>query len=118
MSELTALAIEKMKPGASRREVPDGKQRGLYLVVQPSGVKSWAFRYRADGAPRKLTIGGYPGIDLKEARKRAAQAYVASQDQRDPAGEKQAAKAAGKVRMEGKDYTMKDGDVVEFRFNV
>ena len=30
----------------------------------------------------------------------------------------QAAKAAGKVRMEGKDYVMTDGDVVEFRFNV
>jgi ribosome-binding ATPase YchF (GTP1/OBG family) len=30
----------------------------------------------------------------------------------------QAAKAAGKVRMEGKDYIMSDGDVVEFRFNV
>ena len=28
------------------------------------------------------------------------------------------AKAAGKVRMEGKDYVMHDGDVVEFRFNV
>ena len=28
------------------------------------------------------------------------------------------AEAAGKVRMEGKDYVMKDGDVVEFRFNV
>ncbi|MEY4411723.1 MAG: hypothetical protein RLZ69_1297 [Actinomycetota bacterium] len=28
------------------------------------------------------------------------------------------AKAAGKVRMEGKDYVMQDGDVVEFRFNV
>jgi ribosome-binding ATPase YchF (GTP1/OBG family) len=30
----------------------------------------------------------------------------------------QAAKAAGKVRIEGKDYVMHDGDVVEFRFNV
>ena len=29
-----------------------------------------------------------------------------------------AAKAVGKVRMEGKDYVMQDGDVVEFRFNV
>jgi ribosome-binding ATPase YchF (GTP1/OBG family) len=28
------------------------------------------------------------------------------------------AKAAGKVRMEGKEYIMRDGDVVEFRFNV
>jgi ribosome-binding ATPase YchF (GTP1/OBG family) len=30
----------------------------------------------------------------------------------------QAARAAGRVRMEGKDYVMQDGDVVEFRFNV
>ena len=34
------------------------------------------------------------------------------------AGSMAAAKAAGKVRMEGKDYLMADGDVVEFRFNV
>ena len=34
------------------------------------------------------------------------------------AGSMQAAKAAGKVRIEGKDYVMSDGDVVEFRFNV
>ena len=34
------------------------------------------------------------------------------------AGSMAAAKAAGKVRMEGKDYVMHDGDVVEFRFNV
>ena len=34
------------------------------------------------------------------------------------AGSMAAAKAAGKVRMEGKDYVMVDGDVVEFRFNV
>jgi ribosome-binding ATPase YchF (GTP1/OBG family) len=34
------------------------------------------------------------------------------------AGSMSAAKAAGKVRIEGKDYVMADGDVVEFRFNV
>jgi Protein of unknown function (DUF933) len=34
------------------------------------------------------------------------------------AGSMAAAKAAGKVRVEGKDYIMRDGDVVEFRFNV
>jgi hypothetical protein len=33
-------------------------------------------------------------------------------------GNMNAAKAAGKVRMEGKEYVMRDGDVVEFRFNV
>jgi ribosome-binding ATPase YchF (GTP1/OBG family) len=34
------------------------------------------------------------------------------------AGSMAEAKSAGKVRMEGKEYVMKDGDVVEFRFNV
>ena len=34
------------------------------------------------------------------------------------AGSMQSARAAGKVRIEGKDYIMHDGDVVEFRFNV
>ena len=36
----------------------------------------------------------------------------------DAAGSMAAARAAGRVRMEGKDYVMQDGDVVEFRFNV
>jgi ribosome-binding ATPase len=34
------------------------------------------------------------------------------------AGSKTAARAAGKIRIEGKNYVMRDGDVVEFRFNV
>jgi integrase len=54
---LTPLAIEKAKSGASRREIPDGGCKGLYLVIQPSGAKSWAFRYRLLGQPKKLTLG-------------------------------------------------------------
>ena len=45
-------------------------------------------------------------------------AEIVSFDDLDAAGSMQAAKAAGRVRMEGKDYVMADGDVVEFRFNV
>jgi hypothetical protein len=45
-------------------------------------------------------------------------AEVVSFDDLVAAGSMVAAKAAGKVRMEGKDYVMADGDVVEFRFNV
>jgi integrase len=54
---LTPLSIKNAKPGASRREIPDGGCKGLYLVVQPGGAKSWAFRYRFAGQPKKLTIG-------------------------------------------------------------
>jgi len=54
---LTALTVRSTKAGAARREIPDAKCAGLYLVVQSSGAKSWAFRYRHAGRSRKLTIG-------------------------------------------------------------
>ena len=45
-------------------------------------------------------------------------AEIVSFDDLMAAGSMADAKAAGKVRMEGKEYVMQDGDVVEFRFNV
>jgi integrase len=55
---LTASAIKRLKSDPiERREVPDAGVRGLYLIVQSSGSKSWAFRYRFRGKPCKLTLG-------------------------------------------------------------
>src|SRR5262249_43662523 len=51
---LTKFAIDNLKPRSTRYEVPDGN--GLYVVVQPSGRKSFAVRFRIDGRPRKLTL--------------------------------------------------------------
>lgn len=94
MAVLTLKSVEAVKPDpAKRREVPDGALPGLYLVVQPSGGKSWAVRYRADGKPKKLTLGPYPRVPLTEAREAARTALRAVAEGRDPAGEKQAAKA-------------------------
>ena len=90
---LTAQAVEKLKPGAVRREVADARLTGLYLVIQPSGTKSWAVRYRYAGNPRKLTLGPYPAIDVAKARKRAGDALEALAEGLDPAAEKRAAKA-------------------------
>jgi len=42
--QLTAVSIANARPGPQRREIPDAGCRGLYLVVQPSGRKSWAVR--------------------------------------------------------------------------
>src|SRR5580704_17554190 len=75
---LTIKTIESLKPGASRREVPDGGVRGLYLQIFPSGKASWAFRYRFGGRPRKLTIGASPEIGLKDARDLARAAHLQS----------------------------------------
>src|SRR5262249_28007135 len=54
---LTPISVENLRPGAKRYERPDVGCRGLYVVVQPSGVKSWAARYRFRGRPTKLTLG-------------------------------------------------------------
>jgi integrase len=94
---LTVRTIETLKPGTSRREVPDGIVHGLYLVMQPTGAASWAVRYRYQGASRKLTIGAYPAIDLKNARELASAALVAVARGDDPAGNKKEAKRAGAV---------------------
>jgi integrase len=94
---LTVKALENIKPGAARKEVPDGLMRGLFFIMQPSGKASWAVRYRATSQPRKLTLGTYPAIDLKAARDLAGEALVKVARGDDPAAEKQAAKAAGRV---------------------
>ena len=65
---LTAKRIENENPGKIRKEIPDGLLVGLYLVVQPSGAKSFAVRYRCAGQPRKLTLGAFPAITLEAAR--------------------------------------------------
>jgi integrase len=91
---LTLKSVEGAKPDLTRRrEIPDGALPGLYLIVQPGGGKSWAVRYRADGKPKKLTVGPYPRVPLTEAREAARTALRAVAEGRDPAGEKQAAKA-------------------------
>jgi integrase len=92
----TAAEVEKLKPHKDKRvEYSDKLLQGLYLVIQPSGVKSWAVRYRHAGRPRKITLGPYPtpdlaaqALDLKAARERAKEALQAIQQGRDPATEK------------------------------
>jgi integrase len=46
--------------------------RGLYLIVQPTGRKTWAVRYRLGGKSAKHTVGPYPAFSLKQARDAAA----------------------------------------------
>jgi integrase len=94
---LTQLAIDKLSPGTVRREIPDGQLRGLFLIVQPSGKMGWAVRYRHYGRPRKLTVGGYPEISLKDARAAAMRALSSIAEGKDPAAEKAAAKAAARA---------------------
>jgi integrase len=103
MARLTIRSVEAMKPRSVRQEIPDSFLPGLYLVVQPSGAKGWAVRYRHQGVPRKLTLSGsYPALGLKDARELGAKALRAVAEGRDPGREKiltRAAKADGVERV-------------------
>jgi integrase len=89
--KLTAKAVENFKPGPQRREISDGGN-GLYLVLQSSGHRSWALRYRANGRPTKLTLGRWPEISLAGARKLAADALHELSNGVDPGETRVAAK--------------------------
>lgn len=104
---LTQIAIDNLKPGPARREIPDGKESGLYFVIQPTGRMAWALRYRFNGRPRKLTIGAYPAIGLAKARAEAARAKVFITDGIDPAATKRAATAAKKTEGRANDHVDK-----------
>jgi integrase len=94
---LTDLKIKNLPLPDKRREIPDGRISGLYFVVQPTGAKSWALRYRANGLPRKLTLGLYPALDLATARRRAQEALGEVAGGKDPAATKKAFREVAKA---------------------
>jgi integrase len=87
---LTDIAIQNLKPGPARREIPDPGARGLYLILHTSGKTSFAVRYRYAGLPRKLTLQA--GVSLSAARKLAADALHEVAQGRDPSEAKKADK--------------------------
>jgi len=68
---LTAETIGRIKPATHRIEIPDAVVPGLYLVIQPSGVRSFAVRTRVAGKPIKITLGPTKIIELAKAREMA-----------------------------------------------
>jgi integrase len=85
---LTVRTVAAVKPGPDRQEIPDRHLPGLYLIVQSSGARSWAVRYRSGGRSRKHTLGSYPALGLKAARELAGKALRAVAEGRDPGREK------------------------------
>jgi GTP-binding protein YchF len=82
-----------------------------YLTAGPKESRAWTIR-------KGWTAPQAAGVIHSDFQRGFIKAEVVSFDDLVEAGSMAAAKAAGKVRMEGKDYVMADGDVVEFRFNV
>ena len=82
-----------------------------YLTAGPKEVRAWEIK-KGSTAPEAA------GVIHTDFQKGFIKAEIVSYDDLVSLGSMLKAKEAGKVRMEGKDYVVRDGDVVEFRFNV
>ena len=69
---LSDVAIRAAKPGLKAVKLSD--EKGLFLLIAPSGGKLWRFKYRIAGKEKKLALGRYPDVALKDARERCAEA--------------------------------------------
>jgi ribosome-binding ATPase len=82
-----------------------------YFTAGPKEVRAWTVRAGAT-APQAA------GVIHTDFERGFIRAEVASYEDFVACGGEQGAKEAGKLRLEGKDYTVRDGDVIHFRFNV
>lgn len=89
---LTDTAARTAKPEAKARKLFDGG--GLYLEVAPSGGKWWRLKYRYGGKERRVSLGTYPAVSLKEARLRREEARTMLRKGIEPSAARKAQKLA------------------------
>ena len=90
--KLTDTAIRNARASERPRKLFDGD--GLYLLVSPTGYRSWRFKYYFDGREKLLSFGKYPEITLKVARERRLEARRALEMGSDPSALRKAERAA------------------------
>ena len=65
---LTNLRVEKAKPKEKPYKLTD--ERGMYLLIHPKGGKWWRLDYRYQSKRKTLSLGTYPDVSIKVARKK------------------------------------------------
>ncbi len=89
---LTDAAVRNAVPRDKPYRLADSA--GLYLEVSPAGGKYWRFKYRFGGKEKRLALGVYPAVGLKEARVRRDAARKLLADGIDPSAHRKVQKAA------------------------
>lgn len=95
---LTDLAIKKLKAGEKPVKVAD--EKGLFLLVKPTGAKLWHWKYRFLGKEKLMAIGGYPEVSLAEARDKRDEGRKQLAAGNDPMDRRREAKVAQQIAME------------------
>lgn len=95
---LTDAAIRNAKCASKAWKLSD--EKGLFLLVTPSGGKLWRLKYRFGGREKKLSFGRYPDVTLKDARRLRDEARSQVAGAVDPAAQKKLRAGAEKARLE------------------
>ena len=93
--KLSEIFLRKLKPKAQAFAVWDSHQRGLCVLVQPTGHKSWKCVYPFQGRPRWYHIGAVDAVSLADARKLASRVMFQVAEGKDPAAERKAERGRG-----------------------
>lgn len=111
-AELLA-SVGQDEPGLNKLARAGFATLGLqtYLTAGPKEARAWTI-HQGDTAPQAA------GVIHSDFERGFIKAEIVSYDDLNELGSMAEARAHGKVRQEGKDYVMQDGDVVEFKFNV
>lgn len=93
---LSDTAIRGIKPDEKSRKYFD--ERGLYLEVSPSGGKWWRLKYHYLGKEKRISLGVYPDVSLKEARNRRDEKRKLLANDIDPSANRKAVKQSNSER--------------------
>ena len=88
---LTATAVKNAKPSGKTQRLFDGG--GLYLEVSPNGGKWWRLKYRFATKEKRISLGVFPEVSLKDARDRRDEARRLLANEIDPSEHRKAHKA-------------------------
>jgi integrase len=89
---LTELSIRASKPQPKPYKLYD--EKGLFLLVKPSGVRLWRFKYVYSRVEKLLSLGAYPDVTLKRARAKRDEARRLVADAIDPSARRRAERSA------------------------
>jgi integrase len=93
--KLSDTKIRTAKPSQREQKMADG--HGLFLVVTPTGSKLWRLRYWFNGKEKKLSLGRYPVVTLKETRRKRDEALKLLDEGVDPSRARKEAKLAASL---------------------
>ena len=95
---LADVAVRTAKPTEKPRKMVD--EKGMYLLIQPSGAKLWRMNYRFGGKQKTLALGAYPDTSLAQARDKRDDARKLLAQEIDPGAQRKQDKIERKLAQE------------------